>query len=344
MTLNGIDISNYQRGININAVPCDFVIVKSTEGTGYTSPSFNSQINAAANAGKLLGVYHYINGVGAQAEMQHFYNVIKPWIGKAIICLDWEAGGNAAWGRVDYLRQCIEAIKNLTGQTIMVYAGPYQSDVWAVANSLGCRTWKAQYASNANIYGYQAAPWNEGAYHCDIRQYSGAGRLDGYGGDLDLDKAYITAEEWNQIAGTKQSKKVNDLKPIYNNGGVIKRCYNEKTGEHLPCSENEAKSLKSPWKVEGDAFTAPKGGTVPVFRMNNPSGFHILTANYDEAVALQKAGWEYEEVPFFGNASGTSIYRIYNPNNGDHLLTKDKNERDTLVKAGWKDEGIAFYV
>ena len=100
--MNGIDISNYQRSIDISAVPCDFVIVKSTEGTGYVSPSFTSQINAAANAGKLLGVYHYINGVGAEAEMQHFYNNIKPWVGKAIICLDWEAGGNSKWGNAEY--------------------------------------------------------------------------------------------------------------------------------------------------------------------------------------------------------------------------------------------------
>lgn len=199
--MNGIDISNWQAGIDLAQVPSDFVIVKATEGTNYVSPSFNAQINGAANAGKLLGVYHYINGAGADGEMQHFYNAIKPWVGKAIICLDWESGGNAAWGNVDYLRRCIEKIKALTGKTIVVYAGPYQADVWKIAADLGCKTWKAQYASNNPIYGYQNNPWNEGAYSCDIRQYSGAGRLSGYNGDLDLDKAYITAAEWNEIAG-----------------------------------------------------------------------------------------------------------------------------------------------
>ena len=38
MTLNGIDISNYQAGINLSVVPCDFVICKATEGTYYVNP------------------------------------------------------------------------------------------------------------------------------------------------------------------------------------------------------------------------------------------------------------------------------------------------------------------
>lgn len=35
MALNGIDISNWQSGINLAVVPCDFVVIKATEGTGY---------------------------------------------------------------------------------------------------------------------------------------------------------------------------------------------------------------------------------------------------------------------------------------------------------------------
>ena len=39
MALNGIDISNWQSGINLAVVPCDFVVIKATEGTGYVNPS-----------------------------------------------------------------------------------------------------------------------------------------------------------------------------------------------------------------------------------------------------------------------------------------------------------------
>ena len=56
MALNGIDISWYQRGINIAAVPADFVIVKATEGTGYINPCFRTQAAETLNSGKLLGI------------------------------------------------------------------------------------------------------------------------------------------------------------------------------------------------------------------------------------------------------------------------------------------------
>ena len=40
MAMNGIDIASYQTGIDLSVVPCDFVIVKATEGTGYVNPDF----------------------------------------------------------------------------------------------------------------------------------------------------------------------------------------------------------------------------------------------------------------------------------------------------------------
>lgn len=198
--MNGIDISRHNKGINIAAVPCDFVIVKATQGDWYTSEEFRTQIQQAANADKFLGVYHYIDGTGsAKAEMNRFYNVIKDWIGKVIICLDWEPMQNSKWGDTSYLRQCIEKIKSLTGKAIFIYASK-SAFPWSLSEETGCRSWVAQYA-NDNATGYQANPWNESAYKCDIRQYSSTGRLTGYSGNLDINKAYITREEWTQLAG-----------------------------------------------------------------------------------------------------------------------------------------------
>ena len=55
MSMNGIDISSWQTGINLNAVPCDFAIVKATGGTGYVNPDFTRAMNQAVNAGKKVG-------------------------------------------------------------------------------------------------------------------------------------------------------------------------------------------------------------------------------------------------------------------------------------------------
>ena len=53
MALNGIDISNWQSGINLAVVPCDFVVIKATEGTGYVNPDYERAYRQAKTAGKL---------------------------------------------------------------------------------------------------------------------------------------------------------------------------------------------------------------------------------------------------------------------------------------------------
>lgn len=195
--MNGIDISNWQRGINLATVPCDFVIAKATQGTGYVSPSFRDQIEQAMSLGKLVGAYHYLDGSGARQEAAHFVNVVKPYLGRAILAADWENGDNRAWGNEGYLREFVQAVKEMSGVVPFIYASksPFP---WNLANE-GYPKWVAQYA-DMNPTGYQANPWNEGAYQCEIRQYASTGRLNGYGGNLDLDKSYISREQWMAYA------------------------------------------------------------------------------------------------------------------------------------------------
>ena len=54
MSLNGIDIASYQSGIDLTKVPCDFVIIKATEGTGYTNPDYERAYAQAKQAGKYV--------------------------------------------------------------------------------------------------------------------------------------------------------------------------------------------------------------------------------------------------------------------------------------------------
>ena len=62
MALNGIDVASYQAGLDPAKVPCDFVIVKATQGTTYINPDFTRMADAVLRAGKLLGIYHYASG------------------------------------------------------------------------------------------------------------------------------------------------------------------------------------------------------------------------------------------------------------------------------------------
>lgn len=190
MSLNGIDISNWQQGIDLSKVPCDFVIAKATQGTGYVSPDCARQVEQARQTGKRFGVYHYVSGGNAVAEANYFVDNCANWIGKGLFCIDWESNENSAWGNEGYLEQVIAQVKARTGIPPIIYvqASRY-AQVAAVANRQNCGLWIAQYA-DMNPTGYQDTPWNEGAYACVIRQYSSSGRLPGYGGNLDLNKFY----------------------------------------------------------------------------------------------------------------------------------------------------------
>lgn len=197
--LNGFDISKYQEGINLWAVPSDFVIVQHSCGN-YVEPTFEAQVTGALRAGKKLGLYHFITG--SDGEIETFVNGIKGYAGKAVVALDWETGDglNSRWGDWDYLREFIEAIQKNLGVNPLLYAS---ADVYQQLRDLGsetnCGLWIAQYADD-DPTGYQSAPWNEGAYDMALYQYTSTGRLPGWGGDLDLDLFYGNGNAWDAYA------------------------------------------------------------------------------------------------------------------------------------------------
>ena len=197
MAMQGIDCASYQAGIDPSVVPCDFVIVKSTQGTTYKNPDFHRLAEATLAAGKALGIYHYASGGNATAEANHMLDVAGGYIGKAIFCLDWEGVQNNAFGSgrdSAWIDEFCSVIEGRVGSACLVYISKS-----AMHYADGHKLWVAQYA-NMTRTGYQDSPWNDEAYDCTIRQYTSMGRLDGWGGDLDLDKAYMSREEWDAWA------------------------------------------------------------------------------------------------------------------------------------------------
>ena len=196
MTLNGIDIASYQSGIDLTVVPCDFVIIKATQGTGYVNPDCDRAYQQAKRAGKLRGTYHYVGGGNAVAEADYYINNIKGYIKDGLLAIDWEAEQNGAWGNEAYLEQLVRRVIERTGVKPLIYSmASRYAQVATVAKKLDCGLWIAEYA-DMNPTGYQAHPWREGAYACAIRQYASTGRLNGWGGNLDLNIAYMTREQW----------------------------------------------------------------------------------------------------------------------------------------------------
>ncbi len=213
--MNGIDISRWNP-VDLSKVPCDFVIVKATQGTGYVSPTYKSQIAQADSLGKLLGVYHYASSGGAIAEAKHFLNTVKDYIGKAIMVLDWEGEQNSNFKNPEYALSWLKYVKQETGITPFIYMSKsvcrQYASVWDASYPLWCAQYKNQQPS-----GYQENPWTDakgfGAWDSPlIFQYSSKGQLDGYSGNLDLDKAYINSEVWKAYAnGGKVKEEVDDI-------------------------------------------------------------------------------------------------------------------------------------
>lgn len=217
--MNGIDISAWQgdENIDLSKVPFDFCIVKATEGTSYKNRYFAAHCDAVLKKKKLLGAYHYANGGDVQKEADYFLAYCKKYIGKAVLVLDWEAKNNHLFGVKD-LEWCLQwcsYVQKKTGIKPLIYI---QKSAMDAVKKAGYNLWVAQYPDYEQT-GYQAHPWNEGAYNCIIRQYTSVGRLSGYAGNLDLNKAYISAASWNKQAGkvkktsasTTAKKSVNTL-------------------------------------------------------------------------------------------------------------------------------------
>ena len=198
--MNGIDISAWQgdENIDLSKVPFDFCIVKATEGTSYKNRYFAAHCDAVLKKKKLLGAYHYANGGDVQKEADYFLEYAKKYIGKAVFVLDWESMNNQMFG-VNDLEWCSKwcaYVKDKTGVRPLIYI---QKSAMNAVKKAGYRLWVAQYEDN-NPTGYQAHPWNEGAYTCTMRQYTSHGRLAGYDGELDLNKCYISASAWRSLA------------------------------------------------------------------------------------------------------------------------------------------------
>ena len=80
--VNGLDVSDYQAGIDlaqVHAAGYSFVYAKATQGTDYVSPSFAASWSSAGTCGMLRGGYHYfIFNEDPQQQAEFFLSVCAP--------------------------------------------------------------------------------------------------------------------------------------------------------------------------------------------------------------------------------------------------------------------------
>lgn len=197
--MKGIDISRHDN-YPLNVVPkkafaeSDFVIVKATQGTSYKYTSyFYSQIALAEKSGKLLGAYHYAAGGDPEKEAAYFLSVVKKYIGKAILCLDWESMQNKSWGSKSWCKTFIDYVKQKTGVTCFLYTGLdgcKQNEALVGKVPL----WFAGYPDSRSSWSVPTFKYNTSPWKYTIWQYTSSGEK------CDRNTTAMTKSQWLKYA------------------------------------------------------------------------------------------------------------------------------------------------
>lgn len=277
MTLNVIDISSWQTGINLgkDGVPADGVVIKATGGTGYVNTDCDRAFQEAIKSGKKVAVYHYAHEIGfqgtAEQEAEFFLQNVAGYIGKAILILDWESDNkhDVAWAK-----RWLDTVYEKTGIKPLFYTYTHMVnnyDFSSIGNA-DYGLWIANYLSDKpQGYSQPAPPISNGFPLTVMYQYTSSGKLPGWGGYLDLNVFYGTLEDWDLYAtGSKRPEKENeeinnnkkevatmhciyerpmrDGKPNNDNGNTWGKYYcNGVNCRHIPYEDN-VKLLKELYK------------------------------------------------------------------------------------------------
>lgn len=201
MAQYGIDISKYQAGIDLTSIGADFVIVKATEGNGYTDSSFSSFYSTLKSIGKQRGVYHFARpdlGNSAADEASWFLSVASSAINDGILVLDYEVTSSYY---VSWSLEWLQYIKNRTGVTPLfyTYSAVINAADWSSIANAGFPLWIANYGVNDGQE--HTAPsvryWSDYV----MWQFTSKGSLSGWSGNLDRDKFFGDSSDWATLAG-----------------------------------------------------------------------------------------------------------------------------------------------
>ncbi|KAL4881790.1 glycoside hydrolase superfamily [Aspergillus karnatakaensis] len=129
--VQGFDISNWQPTVDYAgayASGARFVMIKATEGTTYTDPSFSKHYTGSTSAGLIRGGYHFARPGSSSGSAQASYFLAHGggWTGDGLTLpgmLDLEAGcyGLSASAMVSWISDFGETYKADTGRYPMIY-------------------------------------------------------------------------------------------------------------------------------------------------------------------------------------------------------------------------------
>lgn len=208
MSLRGVDVSGYQKGMDEDEVfkQIDFAIMKATEGASTVDSCCDRFYQAAKRAGVLRGFYHVLTSEPPVAQADHFIDSCLGYFGDGIPVLDVE--GTAGYPNdPDMACAFFDRVKERTGAVTMLYANGscLKSADYSQLAERGAGLWIANY-----YFGNDQVGWDDvdadrhmstpyGFDFAAIWQFTSSGRVAGYG-PLDLDMAFMDEAAWAKYA------------------------------------------------------------------------------------------------------------------------------------------------
>lgn len=212
--LNVIDISGWQRGLNLATLfdknpTLGGVIIKATGGVCiYQGDTFEPWANWCIEHNVPWGFYHFLDddlkNSSGQAEAEFFVSKCRDYFGKGIPVADYEATAKTLGTK--YLKDFLDTVYALTGVRPMLYCSQglaNNANMTEIAKNNPL--WVAQYADYSPMYAFTDNPWKKGSVspwtHETMRQYTSQMYLSGWKSHLDADLFYGTREDWDRLCG-----------------------------------------------------------------------------------------------------------------------------------------------
>jgi lysozyme len=204
-----IDVSKWQGVIDWAAVAASGVsgvMIKASEGIGYTDPLFRSHYAGAIAAGLAVGFYHYCHPETPNTPAREAEDFLAAVAGFPVIlpyALDVE-GKAAELGPsrlTDWCYEWLETVEQRSGHKVMVYSGASFARSYLGGKLARWPLWIAHYGVNQPM---SNGTWERWAIH----QYSESGSVAGIAGKVDLNE--MDAGYWRELTGTSETAKLKE--------------------------------------------------------------------------------------------------------------------------------------
>lgn len=208
--IKGIDISNYQVGLNFSVAKSmgfEICIIKATESTNFVNPKLSEQVTSAVNSGMKVGFYHFFRNKGIE-EANYFINNINPYINKMTIkpVIDIETTYSSK-EVIDFINT-VE--KKLSVECAIYCNYSYSKELRKNSEIAKRALWLAYYGKNDG--NYYAVPTDLGFVKFAGQQYSDKNHIGNVNVDMNLFNENILL---SKNATAPVTGNPNENKPIY---------------------------------------------------------------------------------------------------------------------------------